>query len=49
MDCDYVIARLRSHEPELRAAGVVRLFVFGSTARGDGRRIPMNQRPAHIG
>ena len=25
------------HEPELRAAGVVRLYVFGSTARGEGR------------
>jgi hypothetical protein len=34
-NCDHVIATLRGHEPELRAAGVVRLFVFGSTARGD--------------
>ena len=37
MNCDRLIATLRGHEPELRAAGVVRLFVFGSTARGDGR------------
>jgi len=37
MKCDHVIATLRDHEPELRAAGVVRLFVFGSTARGDER------------
>jgi len=36
MNCDHVIATLRGHEPELRAAGVVRLSVFGSTARGDG-------------
>lgn len=28
---------LRSHEAELRAAGVVRLSLFGSTARGDSR------------
>lgn len=28
---------IRAHEPELWAAGVVRLFMFGSTARGDGR------------
>jgi predicted nucleotidyltransferase len=28
---------LRDHEPELRAAGVVRLFVFGSAVRGDGQ------------
>jgi predicted nucleotidyltransferase len=30
-----VIATLREHETELRAAGAVRLSVFGSTARGD--------------
>lgn len=28
-----VIATLRQHEPELRAAGVVSLSLFGSTAR----------------
>lgn len=32
-----MIAALRGHEPELRAAGVVRLSLFGSTARGDQR------------
>jgi uncharacterized protein len=37
MNRDKVIATLRHHEPELRAAGVVRLSVFGSTARGDRR------------
>jgi len=37
MNGDEVIAMLRHHEPELRAAGVVRLSVFGSTARGDRR------------
>ena len=37
MDRDQVIATLRRHEPELRAAGVVKLSVFGSTARGDRR------------
>ena len=36
MSCDHVIAMLRGHEPELRAAGAVRISVFGSAARGDG-------------
>ena len=35
MDRDHVIATLRAHEPELKAAGVVRLRLFGSVARGD--------------
>ncbi len=35
MDREDVIAMLRGHESELRAAGVVRLSLFGSTARGD--------------
>lgn len=30
-----VIATLRAHEAELRAAGIVRLSLFGSVARGD--------------
>ena len=30
-----VIATLRAHEPELRIAGIRRLSVFGSVARGD--------------
>jgi len=34
MDKDQVIAALRAHEPELRAAGVEHLFVHGSYARG---------------
>jgi hypothetical protein len=35
MDRDRVIAILRAHEPELRAAGVERLSIFGSLARGE--------------
>jgi predicted nucleotidyltransferase len=34
---DEVISTLRMHEPELRAAGIVRLSVFGSTVRGEER------------
>jgi uncharacterized protein len=37
MDREQVIAQLREHEPELKAAGVVRLSLFGSTARGEHR------------
>ncbi len=32
---DEVLATLKSHEPEIRAAGVTRLSLFGSTARND--------------
>lgn len=35
MNRDDVIAMLRAHEAELKAAGIVRLSVFGSVARGD--------------
>lgn len=35
MTRDEVIRKLRAHEPELKAAGIVRLAVFGSVARGD--------------
>ena len=35
MDSDQVIAKLRQHAPELRAAGVVHLRVFGSVVRGE--------------
>jgi len=38
MKRDEVIAALREREPELRSAGVVRLPVFGSTARDEARR-----------
>jgi uncharacterized protein len=34
---EHVVAVLRAHEPELRAAGIVRLSLFGSIARGAGR------------
>ena len=37
MNRDQVIATLREHETELKAVGVVRLSLFGSTARGDRR------------
>lgn len=32
---DDIIARLRAHEAELKAAGIVRLKLFGSVARGE--------------
>ncbi|NBC34431.1 MAG: hypothetical protein GVY13_17285 [Alphaproteobacteria bacterium] len=32
---DEIIRRLRRHQPELRAAGIVHLALFGSAARGD--------------
>jgi uncharacterized protein len=35
MKRDEVIRKLRAHEAELKAAGIVRLAVFGSVARGD--------------
>lgn len=37
MTKDEIIATLRRHEAELRALGVVRLSLFGSTARGEDR------------
>ncbi len=36
MTREQVLATLRDHERQLREAGVVRLSLFGSTARGDG-------------
>ena len=36
MDREHVIAKLRAHERQLKDAGIVRLSLFGSTARGDG-------------
>lgn len=35
MEREQVIATLRAHERQLRDAGIVRLSLFGSTARGD--------------
>ena len=35
MDKRAVIETLRRHEPELRAAGIVHLRLFGSVARGE--------------
>lgn len=34
MDCGQVLNTLHAHEAELREAGVARLSLFGSTARG---------------
>jgi predicted nucleotidyltransferase len=34
---DDILAALRAHESELRAAGVASLSLFGSAARGDAR------------
>ena len=35
MDKHFVIERLRQHEEELKAAGIVHLHVFGSVARDE--------------
>lgn len=35
MKRDEVVSKLRAHEAELRAAGILRIAVFGSVARGD--------------
>ena len=35
MERSTVIAKLREYEPELNAAGIMRLSLFGSVARGD--------------
>ncbi len=35
MDRNHIIATLREHEQELKKAGIARLSVFGSVARGD--------------
>jgi len=37
MDRRDVLARLRTHEAELRRLGVESLFLFGSTARGEAQ------------
>jgi predicted nucleotidyltransferase len=37
MGPDKVLATLRAHEQEIKAAGVVRLSLFGSTVRGEDR------------
>ena len=38
MDKALIIAKLREHEPELKAAGVEHLFLHGSYARGTALR-----------
>ena len=37
MQPDEAIAKLKQHETELRRLGVERLYLFGSTARGEAR------------
>jgi len=37
MKRDDAISRLRAHEADLRRLGVERLYLFGSTARGEAR------------
>jgi hypothetical protein len=37
MERSEAIAKLRQHEAELKQLGVVRLYLFGSTATGDAR------------
>jgi hypothetical protein len=37
MSGEQAIARLREHQAELTAGGILRLSLFGSTARGDRR------------
>jgi predicted nucleotidyltransferase len=35
MDKTQVISKLRQHEPELKAAGIAHVHLFGSTGRGE--------------
>jgi len=35
MNKDRILAQLRAHEAELKAAGLEKISIFGSTARGD--------------
>jgi predicted nucleotidyltransferase len=35
MDREHVITKLRAHEAELKTAGIARLRLFGSVARGE--------------
>ncbi len=37
MDKDRILEILRQHEPELKAAGIAHLRLFGSVARGDAK------------
>jgi len=37
MELEDVISRLQRHEADLRRLGVERLYLFGSTARGEAR------------
>jgi predicted nucleotidyltransferase len=37
MERDEAISRLQAHEAELKQLGILRLYLFGSTARGTAR------------
>ncbi len=37
MNRDEAISRLRDHEPDLKRLGAERLYMFGSTARGEAK------------
>lgn len=37
MEREEAVARLKQHEAELKRLGVEHLYLFGSTARGEGR------------
>jgi predicted nucleotidyltransferase len=37
MERDQAIARLKEHEAEFKKLGVLQLYLFGSTARGEAR------------
>jgi predicted nucleotidyltransferase len=39
MDQRFVIEKLRNHEPELKAAGIVHIRVFGSVARNEATTV----------
>jgi predicted nucleotidyltransferase len=47
MDREHVIATLRQHEPELKAAGIVHLRLHGSVARADDRQVLKVMRHRH--
>jgi hypothetical protein len=40
MKRDEAISQLQQHEADLKRLGVEHLYMFGSTARGEAKRIP---------
>ena len=54
MHKDSILAQLRAHEAELKAAGIARLSIFGSVARGDATHnsdvdVVVRLRPEKLG